>query len=224
MPSTISNKTFKSIIILLLAVLLLGIIIYFVGKFKSRPANINDSNKQSELLEDSIDNHIKDKITTDDKPKPENIVYKDKIVYRDKFIYKDTIIYKTSPPKTVYQDNIVYKDKVIYKDKIVYQDKIVYRDKPEPYHRYGKGNCKILIYTSCSKGGTTKVWIDGDYAGSFNVYLASGQPSCDDKDFVSLVTMSGKHHIKTRDDSNATTDFYITVGEDECNRQRITCN
>ena len=222
MPSTISNKTFKSIIILLLAVLLLGIIIYFVGKFKSRPANINDSNKQSELLEDSIDNHIKDKITTDDKPKPENIVYKDKIVYRDKIIYKDTVIYKTSPPKTIYQDKIIYKDKIVYKDKIIYQDKIVYRDKPEPYHTYGKGYGKLVVYTTCSDGGSTSVWIDGEYVGYLDKYQNSSV-SCNTLGTISKTVLSGSHHIKGKDQSNRTWDGYVTVSEDQCQTYGLTC-
>jgi hypothetical protein len=202
---------------MLLVALLLATIIYFVDKFKSRPANIIDGQKQNELLDDSIGNHNDDKITVDNKPRQENIIYKDKIVYRDKIIYRDTIIYKTSQPKTIYQD------KIVYKDKIIYQDKIVYRDKPEPYHQYGKGMCKIVVYTTCSTGGTTKVWIDGEYTGSYNHYSLSAV-GCSATSGISKILISGKHHIYTKNDANEYVDKYITISEDECYPFLITCN
>jgi hypothetical protein len=120
---------------------------------------------------------------------------------------------------TIYITKFV--EKKVFIDRPI--EKIVYKDKPEPFHQYGKGNCKIIVFTSCPTGGTTKVWIDGSLAGSFNVYLPSGQPSCDDTNFVSKITLAGIHHIQTKNDKNATTDFYITLDEDQCNVQGISC-
>lgn len=127
------------------------------------------------------------------------------------FIRKKDTIYITKPV-----ERIVYVDKPI--------EKIVYRERPEPYHPYGKGKCKILIFTSCSSGGVTNVWIDGEFIGSFHVYMPTGEPDCDDKDFVSVITITGKHHVFVRDNSNQTWDFYITVAEDECQKRHLVCN
>lgn len=141
---------------------------------------------------------------------------------------RDTLIKTVLKRDTIYvvKKDTTYVDrpveKIVYVDKPV--EKIVYRDRPEPYHPYGKGKCKIVVYTSCSNGGTTKVWIDGNYAGSFSIYLATGSPSCDGSGFVSLVTISGKHHILAQDDSNREWDFHITVDEDECEKRKLTCN
>lgn len=93
----------------------------------------------------------------------------------------------------------------------------------EPFHQFGKGNCKIIIYDSCPTGGSTKVWIDDKYAGSFSVYMKSGVPSCDDDRFVSKIVRAGRHHIQTKNEDGASTDFYRTLNEDQCIPYGVSC-
>lgn len=94
----------------------------------------------------------------------------------------------------------------------------------EPFHQFGKGNGKILIYGSCPTGGSTKVWIDNNYAGSFDVYMKSGVPSCDDDSFVSKIVRAGRHHIQTINEEGGSTNFYITLDEDQCIPYGISCD
>ena len=135
-------------------------------------------------------------------------------------IKRDTTYIEKPFEKKVYVDRPV--EKIVYVDKPV--EKIVYRDRPEPYHPYGKGNCKILVYVICRQGSPTKVWIDGEYAGTFEGYYENHEPDCDNIYSVKKITLSGKHHIQTQDSYNRTTKTHITVNEDVCYRMAIGCN
>lgn len=114
--------------------------------------------------------------------------------------------------------------KIVYVEKPV--ERTVYVDKPEPYHRYGKGNGRLLIYSTCSNTDTLKIWIDGEYCGIISGYYKS-EISCDNQDMSGALlreVLSGKHHIQTQNVSGATLNYYIIVHEDQCQRSDITCN
>jgi len=180
----------------------------------------NNSSKASKNIAKRDTIYISKKVYVD--KLVEKIVYVDKpvekIVYVDKPVEK--IVYVDKPiEKIVYVDKPI--EKIVYVDKPI--ERIVYVDKPERDHEFGKGNGKIFIYTTCSKNGTTKVWIDGEYAGSFNVYHKS-YVDCNSTGGVSKIVLSGKHHIQTKDDANAATDFYVTIHEDACLPQAISCS
>ncbi|HAQ65306.1 MAG TPA: hypothetical protein DCR43_05585 [Bacteroidales bacterium] len=99
-------------------------------------------------------------------------------------------------------------------------------DRLNPYHQYGKDKGKLTIYTSCSDGVKTKVYIDGDYVGLLDEYFPSGFPNCEYSktgSVISKIVLSGSHHIKAEDVQKRTWDFYVIVLEDQCNRQGLTC-
>jgi hypothetical protein len=106
---------------------------------------------------------------------------------------------------------------------IKYQEKVIYKDKPEPNHEYGKGNGKLVLYTTCRDGGTLSIWIDGEFVGSLNKYQR-GSVDCNSSNTISKVLLSGKHHITGKDKSNRTWDDYLIVDEDECQTHGLTCN
>ncbi len=105
----------------------------------------------------------------------------------------------------------------------IYQDRTVYKDKPEPYHRFGKNYCKLLVYTTCTSG-YIKVWFDGDYVGQLTGHYSSA-PNCNSTDYTLYKTLTaGKHHIEAENTSTKSTwDFYVTISEDDCYRHGLTC-
>jgi hypothetical protein len=115
--------------------------------------------------------------------------------------------------KTVYQDTSAPK----------YIEKIVYQEKPEPFHPYGKGMGNLAIYTTCKTGGILKVWIDGDFAGTMNKYQ-TGAVNCTTIGIISKQVLSGKHHIKARDESGKSWETYTTVKEDSCQPFDLRCS
>jgi hypothetical protein len=99
-------------------------------------------------------------------------------------------------------------------------------DRLNPYHQYGKNKGKLTIYTSCSDGGKTKVYIDGDYVGILDRYFPSGSPNCEYSktgSVISKTVLSGSHHIKAEDEKKRTWDFYVIVLEDQCKIQGLSC-
>jgi len=180
---------------------ILAVIILVLNKRNSRLTN-SDNNKQDEIAPDGIDVSKTDKVIKEDS---KNLIYRDTLIYKEKIIYKDTVVYKTSPPKTIYQD------------------KIVYRDKPEPYHEYGKGKGKLLIYTTCTNG-YIEVWVDGVYWGQLIEHYYDS-PNCGQTEYTLYKTvLTGSHHIRAKNTSTGGSwDFHIDLQEDECYPLGLKC-
>ena len=92
----------------------------------------------------------------------------------------------------------------------------------ESYHFYGKGNGKLVVYTTCVDGGNTSVWIDGEYIGLLDKYQKD-IVDCNTSGTISKIVLSGKHHVTGKDQSNKTWDGYVMVSEDQCQTYGLTC-
>jgi hypothetical protein len=210
MKNIISNRTFKWLAIVSFVAVVFLLLFFFVERKSKEKHSNNDVVTETDSIK--LDNSAKDeKIVYIELPP--KIEYKDTTIYKERIVYRDTIIYKELPPK------------IEYRDKIVYQDKIIYQDRPEPYHRFGKGKAKLLIYTNCPNG-YIKVWVDGDYWGQLTChYLSSPPVDCDVTNCtLSQIVLSGKHHIIAENSSTkGKWDFYITINEDSCIKQELTC-
>lgn len=103
------------------------------------------------------------------------------------------------------------------------QERIVYKDKPEPYHRFGKNNGRLLVYTTCTSG-YIRVWFDGNYVGELTGHYSSS-PDCNSTDHtLNKILVAGRHQIKAVNTSTrATWNFYVTLSEDDCQIQALTC-
>ncbi len=104
-----------------------------------------------------------------------------------------------------------------------YIEKIVYQEKPEPSHPYGKGMGNLTIYTTCKTGGLIKVWIDGEFSGNLNKYQ-TGIVNCTTTGTISKAVLSGKHHIKAKDESGKSWEAYTIVKEDACEPFDLRCS
>ena len=103
-----------------------------------------------------------------------------------------------------------------------YQDRTVYKTKPEPYHPYGKGYGQLTIYTLCSNGGATKIWVDGEFFGSLN-YYKTGEVYCNSSGTISKPVLSGNHYIEAKDAANRTWKKHLVVTEDNCKIWGMSC-
>lgn len=94
-------------------------------------------------------------------------------------------------------------------------------------HPYGQFNGQIFVYSTCSTGGYTNVWIDGNFEGAFNIYYSNPLQFClpitTSNDGVRKILSQGQHHIQTKNQSGATTDFYFVVTQDICSPIQISC-
>ncbi len=126
---------------------------------------------------------------------------------------KASLIIAKPVEKTVLQDTTAPK----------YIEKIIYQEKPEPYHPYGKGMGNLTIYTTCKTGGLLKVWIDGEFAGNMDKYQ-TGAVNCKTSGTISKQVLSGKHHIKARDESGKSWEAYTVVKEDSCLPLDLRCS
>lgn len=107
-----------------------------------------------------------------------------------------------------------------------YEDRVIYTERPEPYHQYGKGNGRLLVYTSCTTG-YIRVWIDGQYWGELKShYNDNFTPECNQTDgTLTNILSAGSHRIEAEDQSsNSKWSSYITISEDQCYKDRLTCN
>jgi hypothetical protein len=97
----------------------------------------------------------------------------------------------------------------------------------EPHHSFGRGNSKILIYSTCGNVGTIKIWIDGIYKGDLTEYFSNNYPNCSDSRKGSVVVSivhSGKHQILAKTSGKRVWNFYIMIRENDCILQNLSCN
>lgn len=169
--------------------------------------------RTSELLNCEKENSIKSKtineLNISISTLKKSILEKDELINQKEIsineLHNELVEERNKPPKIITK----------------YQDRIVYKDKPEPYHPYGKGNGQLVIYTTCSDGGKTTIWIDCKDVGYLDKYQ-KGTVYCNSTGTISKTVLSGKHHIKGKDQMNRTWDGYVTVNEDECQTYGLT--
>jgi hypothetical protein len=144
------------------------------------------------------------------------------------------IISKSSQIKDLEQLRKILRDSIIQlKDSILklkaikpevitkYQDRPVYLKRPEPYHQYGKGYGRLVIYSVCGNGNL-KIWVDGVYEGTLDKYYTR-DPGCSASIAVAKITLAGKHHIQAQDGQGRNWDTYTTVIEDYCKPMPLSC-
>lgn len=93
-------------------------------------------------------------------------------------------------------------------------------DWPEFRHPFGKGRGRIVVYSACSQGNGTRVWIDGEYLGTVGY---SADPSCYGFGGLPLVVNAGTHELRTRDRQGRSAVSSVLVSEDRCVVARLSC-
>jgi len=103
-----------------------------------------------------------------------------------------------------------------------YQDRPVYIQRPEPYHQYGKGYGRLVIYSVCVIGNL-KIWVDGVYEGTVDKYYTR-DPGCSASAAVAKIVLAGKHHVQAQDGQGRNWAAYTTVTEDYCKPTPLSCS
>ena len=91
------------------------------------------------------------------------------------------------------------------------------------YHPHGAGNGKLSIYSKCQHA-PMRIWVDGEFWGSTDVYFANADANCGQQGTISKVVIAGKHHIQTEITSTGSSSDYVTVMENECFGFSMGCN